>query len=149
MSSTNLSSQPSLPTVPAARLLRAGLLTVVIAVLANVVVRLLVGALIPIDPAFQPLGLGAIVAFTVLGVGLGALVFAFIARRSSRPTRTWTIVASIALILSILPNLGLMANPAAAPMPGGSAAYYGLLIVFHLVAGIIAIVLLPRLAGIK
>jgi hypothetical protein len=42
-----------------------------------------------------------------------------------------------------------MANPAAAPMPGGSAAYYGLLIVFHLVAGIIAIVLLPRLAGIK
>jgi hypothetical protein len=148
MSSASVRSQPSTSVTPA-RLLRAGLLTLLAAVLGNVVVRLLLGALTPIDPAFLPLGLGALVTFTALGVGLGALVFAFIARRSSRPVRTWTIVASIALFVSILPNLGLMANPAAAPMPGGSAAYYGLLIVFHLVAGIIAIVLLPRLAGVK
>lgn len=127
------------------RLLRAGVLTILAAVAANLVVRLLAGALIPIDPAFLPLGFGAIAAFTILGVGLGALVYAFIARRAANPARTFTIVAVIALVVSILPNLALMANPAAAPMPGGTAAYYGLLILFHVVAGVVAIVLLPRL----
>jgi predicted membrane channel-forming protein YqfA (hemolysin III family) len=127
------------------RLLQAGLLTIVAAVVANLVVRLLVGALTPIDPAFLPLGFGAITAFTVLGVALGAVVYALIARRAANPARTFTVVAVVALVVSILPNLALMANPAAAPMPGGTAAYYGLLILFHIVAGVVAIVLLPRL----
>jgi hypothetical protein len=132
-----------------ATLFRAGLITVVVAVVANLVARALLGLFMTFDPAFLPLTYGPIAIFTALGVAVGALVFAFIARRSARPNRTWTIVAVIALIVSILPNFASMANPTAMPFPGGTAGAFAVLIVFHLVAGVIAIVLLPRLAQTK
>jgi thiol:disulfide interchange protein len=122
---------------------------VVVAVVANLVVRAILGLFMDFDPAFLPLTFGPIAIFTALGVGLGALVFALIARRSARPNRTWTIVAVVALIVSILPNLASMANPSALPFPGGTAASFGALIVFHIVAGLVAILLLPALAKTK
>jgi hypothetical protein len=39
----------------------------------------------------------------------------------------------------------MMANPAAAPFPGASALAFGVLIVFHIVAGLVAILVLTRL----
>lgn len=130
-------------------LFRAGLITVVVAIVANLVVRALLGLFMTFDPAFLPLTYGTLAIFTAVGVALGALVFAFLARRSARPNRTWTIVAVIALIVSILPNFASMANPTALPFPGGSAAGFGALILFHIVAGLVAILLLPALAKTK
>jgi hypothetical protein len=148
-SSVRIQSEPADQRVSGRRLLGAGLATIAVAVVANLLVLAIVKAVAQPNPAFLPLSAGAVTAFTTLGVGLGAIVFAIIARRSQRPTRTFRIVAVIALVLSILPNLGLMANPSSAPMPGGTASDYGLLILFHIVAGLVAIVLLPRLARTK
>jgi hypothetical protein len=121
----------------------------VVAVVANLIARAVLGLFMTFDPAFLPLTFGPIAIFTALGVAVGALVFAFIARRSARPNRTWTIVAVIALIVSIVPNFASMANPTAMPFPGGTAAGFGALIIFHIVAGVVAIVLLPTLAKTK
>ncbi|MCU0508380.1 MAG: DUF6069 family protein [Anaerolineae bacterium] len=147
MSASISGAQPARPS--GALLFRAGLITVVVAVAANLIVRAILGLFMTFDPAFLPLTFGPIAIFTALGVALGALVFAFIARRSARPNRTWRIVAVVALIVSILPNFASMANPSAMPFPGGTAAGFAVLILFHIVAGLVAIVLLPRLAHTK
>jgi hypothetical protein len=114
-------------------------------VLANWAARALLYAIVPLDPAFPPFSYSSIAIFTVLGVGLGAFVFALIAKRFPHPSRTFRIVALAALVVSIVPNFSLMANPSAGPFPGGSATAYAVLIVFHLVAGAVAIILLPAL----
>jgi hypothetical protein len=130
-------------------LLRAGVITVVVAVAANLIARAILGLVMTFDPAFLPLTYGPIAMFTALGVALGSFVFALIARRTAHPNRTWTIIALVALIVSIIPNLALMANPSAAPFPGGTAAGFGALIIFHVVAGLVALLMLPALAKTK
>jgi hypothetical protein len=125
---------------------RAGLVAVVAAVIANIVARFIMFALLPLPAEFPPLQIGAIAFLTTLGVGAGAVVYALITRISRRPNRTFTIVALVALVLSIIPNLALMADPTAAPFPfpGASSTAFGALIVFHIIAGLIAILVLTR-----
>jgi Family of unknown function (DUF6069) len=123
--------------VSSRRLLRAGALTLVSAVAANVVIGLIEGALgiLPQDQlSFQPVG---IVLSTTVQVGLGILVLALLGRFARRPISTFRIVALVALALSML-------NPIAAGMgwiPDISVSLYGVfgLMVMHLVAGGIAI----------
>lgn len=131
------------------RIWQAGVLAIVAAVVANVLVRMLLFAVLDLPTDFPPLQIGAIALFTALGVGIGVGVFALINRRSQQPIRTFRRVAIIALVISIVPNLALMFNPASAPFPGGSALAFGVLIIFHLVAGAIAIGLLTTLTRNK
>jgi hypothetical protein len=127
------------------RIWLAGLVGIVGAVIANLVVRALLFAALPLPDDFPPLQPGSLVAFTVVGTFLAAVVFAVIARLSSRPVSTFRIVAIVALVVSVLPNLALMANPASAPFPGGSALAFGALIVFHVVAAVVCYLALTRL----
>ncbi len=123
-----------------------GPLAIVAAIVANLVARGIVLALVDVPAEFPPLQSPTIVFFTTIGVGLGALVFALIGRRAKRPIRTFRIVALVALVVSILPNLSLMANPAGAPFPGATSQGFGLLIVFHVVAAVAAVATLTTLA---
>ena len=88
--------------------------------------------------AALPLGLLLGLAFTT--------PITLIGRRARRPIRTFRIVALVALVVSILPNLSLMANPAGAPFPGATSQGFGLLIVFHVVAAVAAVATLTTLA---
>lgn len=88
---------------------------------------------------FQPLQAGPIAIFTTLGVAAAGLVYALTVRFAMRPIPTYRRIALAALVLSIIPNLVLMFNPAAAPFPGGSALNFGLLILFHIVAAAAAV----------
>ena len=128
------------------RFLRAGVLTVVAAVVANVVVRALLFNLFDLPADFPPLQPARVAFLTVLGVGAAAIAFAIIARRSERPAYTFSRIATVAFVLSILPNLALAFNPEAAPFAGASATGFLILIVFHVVAAVISVILLPRLA---
>lgn len=127
------------------RIWLAGIIAVVAAIAANLIVRALLFAWLDLPAGFPPLQPGAIIFFTIVGVGLGAVVYAMVARRSMQPARTFTWIAITALVVSILPNLGLMLNPAAGPFPGGSPLAYGILILFHIIAGFIAIGVITRL----
>lgn len=121
-----------------------GLLAIGVAVGANVVARFILGALVTIPADFLPMQLPAIAFFTAL-YGAGAtIVFWLINRLASNPQRIWLIVVIIGFVLTALPNLALAANPAAAPVPGGTTQLFSLLLVYHVVAGLVYFVLIPR-----
>jgi len=92
-----------------------------------------------LSPEFPPLAPAPIALFTALGVGLGAVVYALLARYAARPNRLFTAVASVALVLSLIPNLALALAPGGLPIPGATPGAFLALVPFHLVAGAVAI----------
>jgi hypothetical protein len=120
-----------------------GLLAIGVAVGLNVVARLILGALVTIPADFPPMQLPAIIFFTVLyGVGATA-VYWLINRLAGNPPRVWLIVVIIGFVVTALPNLAFAANPAVAPFPG-TAQLFSLLLVYHVVAGLVYFLLIPR-----
>ncbi len=118
-----------------ATLLRAGGAAVLAAVVANVVTRLLLGAVVPLSPDFMPFTPGPIIAFTLLFTLIGVGVLAVVNRVAANPLRTYNTIGVIAFFVSLIPNLAGAANPAAMPM-GGSGTDYLILIIFHIVAAV-------------
>lgn len=118
-----------------------GLAAIVASIVANLIVLFAAKALLDLPAEFAPLQAGAIVTFTFIGTFLAMVAFWIISRVAKNPIRTYQIVAVVALILSIIPNIGLMFNPGMMPMPGDSATPLaaGVLIVFHFVAAGICI----------
>ena len=122
------------------RILKAGLISIVAAAFANLGARLVLVPLASQNTGFPPFGLPQIILFTIIGTFLGVLVFLAIRRISKNPIRTYTIVAIIALAVSILPNLAAMANPSVMAFPfgdPGTSLDFGLLIVFHVIAAFV------------
>lgn len=118
-----------------ATLLKAGSAAVAAAVVANVVTRLILGAIVPLSPDFMPFMLGPIVTFTLLFTLIGVGVLAIVNRVAANPLRTYNIIGVIAFFVSLIPNLAGAANPSAMPM-GGTGTDYLILIIFHVVAAI-------------
>ena len=133
----------------ALRLFMVGVLTIAAAVVANLVVRSLAFASLPISPTFLPLQVGSICVFTVVLVGGGVLVYALVMRFSRHPARTYIIIALIALLLSLVPPVMLFFNPDTRMLPGVTPQAASILMVLHIVDALIAIVLLTRLAPSK
>lgn len=144
MSSISSSSEQT-TSIDHGRIWWVGLLAVVVAVVANLIVRAIVFAIWDLPAEFPPLQVGAIAFLTAVGLIAATAVFAVVARVASRPIRTYRIIGVVAFIVSILPNLGLAANPSAAPFPGGSSLTFLVLVIFHVVAAAIAIGLLTTL----
>ena len=143
-----MTAQPTASTQPARltdkQIAINGLLAIGVAVGANVVARLILGALATIPADFPPMQIPAIVFFTAL-YGAGAtVVYWLINRLAGNPPRVWRIVVIIGFVLTALHNLALAANPAAAPFPGGTAQLFSLLLVYHVVAGLVYFFLIPR-----
>jgi hypothetical protein len=115
----------------------------VVAVVANVLVRALGIALFDIPDEFEHLALRAVIVSTVAGVVAAGLVYAVIARLAARPDRTFTIVAVVALLLSLIAPLmvGLEDPP---EHPGTDAGSVGTMMAMHVVAATIAIAALTR-----
>jgi hypothetical protein len=130
----------------ASNIMLAGAVSMAAAVAANLVVRAFLFVLLDLPGDFPPLQALSVIIFTLIGTGLGVLAYALVIKYSKNPTRTYLLIAAVALILSILPNFGLMANPEAAPFPGGSALAFGVLIIFHIVAALVFIPLILKLS---
>ena len=128
-----------------ATLLKAGGAGILAAVLANIVTRFLLGALLPLSPDFPPHGLASILIFTIVFCGIGVIVLAVVNRVASQPLKVYNILAIVALFLSIVPNLAGAANPSAMPM-GGASTDYLVLIIFHFVAAAAYLVTLNAVA---
>jgi F0F1-type ATP synthase assembly protein I len=148
MSANKLSSQTTdaRARATASNIMLAGAVSMAAAVAANLVVRAFLFVLLDLPGDFPPLMALSVIIFTLIGTGLGVLAYALVNKYSKNPTRTYLLIAAVALILSILPNFGLMANPAAAPFPGGSALAFGVLIIFHITAALVFIPLLLKLS---
>ncbi len=133
-------------TLPLRKILQAGLIAIVAAVAANLLALVIVRAVLDLPADFPALQFGPIALFTAIGVALGVVVFALISRVARQPVRTFWIVAMIALFVSLVPNLLLMLNPQAAPIPGGSALAFGTLMVFHVIAALVSVPVLTSLS---
>jgi hypothetical protein len=123
------------------RLLWVGPLTIVVAAVANSIVRLLAVSLFSISPDFIQLEPGPPAVFSVVGVLGAVIVFAIIARFSRRPIRLFRIVALIVLLISFVPDIGLLATGA----PGATPLSVGVLMLMHVVAWAISVGMLTRL----
>lgn len=115
----------------------------VAAVAANVLLRAIAVALFDIPDEFEHLALRAVVLSTLAGVAAAGVVYAVIARFARDPARTFTIVAVVALLLSLLAPLsvGLEDPP---EYPGTDAGSVGTMMAMHVVAAVIAIAALTR-----
>ncbi len=124
------------------RLLWVGPLAIVAALAANFIVRAIALAVLDIPADFMPLQTPAFIPFTVVGLLGAILVFAIIGRVARRPVRTFVIVAAVVLVLSFLPDIGLLASGA----PGATLPGILVLMLLHVVAAVIVVALLVRLA---
>ena len=152
MSTTDYSSKPravETGKVIPGRIGWAGLLGVAASVAANLIVRVILFALVTLPAEFPPLQPPAIAVFTFFGTILAVMVFAVVVRLSRTPIRTFRFIAVIALVVSLLPNFFLMANPSAAPFPGGSALAFGVLCLFHGIAAFVCVTILTTLSKKK
>jgi hypothetical protein len=84
------------------------------AVVVNVIVRALAIALFDIPDTFEHIALRAVIVSTLIGVVAAAFVYALVARLAADPVRTFTIVAAVALVLSLAAPLSLGFDEAAA-----------------------------------
>lgn len=126
------------------RVLTAGLVAIGGSVVANLALRLLLGPLLGLDPTFQPFGLGPIAFFTTFYTIAAVILFWLLARFTEQPARIFLIIAAVAFVVTLLPNLGLAANPASAPFPG-SATDFLILILFHIPPALVTVWALTRL----
>ena len=141
MSTIRASGQPALSKLPRAALLTIGLATLInlglffVFTAAGLITE---SVLIPSPSGTRPLVAFDVVTATVLGMLVAVLVFAAIIRfRGARAERTWPVVAAIVLVLSF-------ASPVAV-IPGAPLGYLLALVAMHVVAGVLAIWMLPAL----
>jgi hypothetical protein len=132
--------------VDKSKIWKMGLLAIAASVVANLVVFFLLSAILDLpSPAdFPPLSAGAIGFLTAVFTFIGVVAFAIVARVAKNPIRTYWIIATVAFVLSIIPNIMAALNPAAAPFPFpvASALGFGVLIIFHVVAYLITVIIM-------
>ncbi len=138
------SAQPS-EHVSLRRFLWVAPLTYVVAVIANEIVYAIAAALVPGFSQWPMAGPAQIVSSTLIYLILGSIAFVLVVRFSSRPIRTYWMVATIALILSLtLPlSVGVGMAPPGVPIP--NTATVVTLAVMHVVAYAITVSLFTRL----
>jgi Family of unknown function (DUF6069) len=144
MSSVALSSSAPLETraVDRGRFALAGLATVVAAVAANVLVYLAGSALVGYDSRFLPLAnAGGTVLFTLVPAIVAVLLYALLLRLGGDPARRFTIVAGVALVLSLIPDFTYIPTVA-----GATAGQTAILVLMHVVAAGVIVGMLTALA---
>ena len=127
--------------VDKSKIWKVGGVAIAASVVANLVAFFILGAILDLpSPAdFPPLSAGAIGLITAVFAFLAVVAFFIVARVSKNPVRTYWIVATVAFVISIIPNITSALNPEAAPFPFPVASVLGIavLIVFHVIAYLI------------
>jgi uncharacterized protein DUF6069 len=126
------------------RLLWVGPLTILAAIVANVVIQQVAVAVLQPDPLFMPLTLIVPIVFTFVGVLGAVIVYALIGRFSQQPVRLFRRVALVTLVVSFIPDILMLITKF---NPGTTTANVAVLILMHIVAWGIAVGMLTRLAA--
>lgn len=130
--------------VTLSRLLWVGPLTIITAIVANIVLRQIAVAVLNPDPQFMPLQFAPPIAFTFVGVLGAVIVYALIGRFSRRPIQLFRRVALWTMLISLIPDLLMLATGF---NPGTTLGNVVVLMLMHVVAWAISVGLLTRLAS--
>ena len=131
--------------VAACKLMWVGPLTIVVVALVNLVVRTLAVSFFGVASSFVYLQIPVVIGSTVVFLMLALLAFVLVGRVSRHPVRIFRIVAGVALLVSFLNPLLLLAGwwiPAA----GMNLHIFWTMIIMHTVSALIAVSLLTTLA---
>jgi hypothetical protein len=133
------------PRIAYSRLLWVGPLALALALAGNIAVWAIASAVIDVSPEFMPLAsVGPVIFMTTLGVLGAVLAFAIVGRFARQPARTYSLIAFVALLVSLIPNVMLIVAPAGAPFGGITAPQVLVLMVMHVVAYAACVVILTR-----
>lgn len=127
------------------RLVKYGLLAVIVASAANALVRVIALAAFDIPAAFElfPLGWGPVIAFTTIGAVGATVVYGLLTRFTKRPNRTFTIVAAVALLLSFAGPVSMfLAQPSG--VPGFPGSVFVTLVLLHVIPAAVSVSVLTR-----
>ena len=127
------------------KLIWVGPLTIVVAVLVNLVVRLLAVSFFGIASSFLYLQAPVVIVTTVVFLLVALLAFVLTGRMSRHPVRLYCIVAGVALLVSFLNPLLLLAGRWL-PATGMNQHIFWTMIVMHIVSALIAVSGLSTLA---
>jgi hypothetical protein len=120
--------------------------TIAAAIIANLIVRGIAFALLPLSAEFPPLMVQPVILFTLVGVAAAAGVYALLRSFTTKAVPVYRAIAVVALLMSLIPNFQMLSDPAAVPFPGTTALAIWVLMAFHLVAALVSTSMLTRLA---
>lgn len=117
------------------KLWAVGPLTVLAAVVGVLIVRAIAMAILtpPYAPGLQMIMLP--IVLTVIFCTAAVVVFALVGRFAKNPVRTYIVISSVFLVISFLPDIGVVS----APFPGAGWPYSVTLMIMHVVAGFITV----------
>ena len=141
MSSTQTSQITSKQHGISWRLWRVGLLTVIAAVIVNILITLVAKALFPVAPTFIPLQLGPVIVFTVIGVVGAVIAFTLLVLWATHPVLLFQRIAWAVLLVSLIPDLLL---PFIGLFPGTTFPEVGALLLMHVATALICLGILSR-----
>ncbi len=122
------------------RVLMAGAIAIVGSILANLLIRWLGMLLLPVDPSFLPVAtFPPTILFTLIFLVIATIVFAVINAFTANPPRVFNIVALVALLLSLIPDVMLLINPALLPMGTPTFGAVLILLLQHIAAYLITV----------
>ena len=112
-----------------------GLTAVIGSVVTNLLLRWIAVAALDIPADFPPLAAAPpTIFFTVIGVVTATLVWTGVRKFASRPERTFQIVAFVALLVSLVPDLWLLTDGGGSAFPGATLSGAATLMAQHAAA---------------
>jgi hypothetical protein len=132
--------------VDSSRIWLGGLVTIVLSVIGNLILLWIANLLVDIPPEFAPLGSLRISIFTVAFLIPAIIVYAILAAKAEHPIRTYQRIGWIFLIVSFIPDIAMLYVDF---MPGATVTAVIILMLTHVVAGLIALYLLPAMTRAK
>lgn len=139
-------STPTRAEIDWRRLAAAGVVAAVLSVAANALVRAVALMLFDISPELRPFTWPQLSMFTMIGVAGATLVYALVVRRARRPTTTFRKIAIVVLLLSLLPDVGLLVSQA---IPGMTTPAFWALVIMHVVTAAITVATLTGWGGAR
>jgi hypothetical protein len=92
------------------------------------------------DPLFVVLArVDATILFTVVPAIVAVLLYAGLLRFARDPARVFTIIATVVLLVSVIPDVTYIPS-----VPGASPGQTAVLIVMHIVAAVVIVTMLTR-----
>jgi hypothetical protein len=126
------------------KLVWVGPLTIIVAVLVNLVIRSIAVTFFGVPDGFTYLQAPFVIGSTVVFLLLALAAFILVGRFAHRPVRFYRILALVALFVSFLNPI--MALAGLYPAPGMNLHIFWTMIVMHTVTAIITVSLLTTLA---
>jgi len=126
------------------KLVWVGPLTIVVAALVNVVIRSVAVAFFGVPAGFTYLQAPVVIGSTIVFLLLALLVFVLVGRLARRPVWFYRMLTLVALIVSFLNPIMLLAG--LYPAPGMNLNIFWTMIVMHCASALLTVSLLTTLA---